>query len=49
MSTNESTPDPRENDTHASQILDPESGQSDDPRIDPTPDRRQTDAPQPKT
>lgn len=43
MSTVGGTPDPREQDTHAAQILDPEMGQSDDPRVDPTPDKRQSD------
>jgi len=35
--------DPRERDPHASQQEDPLSGVSDDPRVDPTPDRRQSD------
>ena len=39
----ERTPDPREQDTHAAQSLDPEAGISDDPRVDPTPDKRQSD------
>ena len=43
MSQSETTPDPREHDEHAAQILDPEAGQSDDPRVDPTPDKRQSD------
>ena len=43
MASLEHTPDPREQDTHAAQILDPESGASDDPRVDPTPDKRQSD------
>jgi len=36
--------DPRDPDPHAAQELDPASGASDDPRVDPTPDRRQTDS-----
>ncbi len=43
MNSPEATPDPREQDAHAAQILDPEAGQSDDPRVDSTPDKRQSD------
>ena len=37
--------DPREhgNDPAASQEVDPQSGSSDDPRVDPTPDTRQSE------
>ncbi len=35
-------PDPRD-DPRTSQSSDPTAGASDDPRVDPTPDRRQTD------
>ncbi len=43
MNPREATPDPRDQDTHAAQTMDPESGVSDDPRVDPTPDNRQSD------
>ena len=49
--TTPATPDPRERDPRHAQPSDPQSGTSDDPRVDPTPDRRQTDdanAPEPK-
>lgn len=35
--------DPRDPDPGASEAVDPHSGRSDDPRVDPTPDRRQSD------
>lgn len=41
-------PHPRKpGDPHAAQDDDPQSGVSDDPRVDPTPDRRHTEAPVP--
>jgi hypothetical protein len=43
MNPREASPDPRDQDAHASQTMDPESGVSDDPRVDPTPDKRQSD------
>lgn len=36
------TVDPRETSPHAAQDTDPKSGVSDDPRVDPTPDNRQS-------
>ncbi|GAC1397629.1 MAG: hypothetical protein NVS2B8_21440 [Vulcanimicrobiaceae bacterium] len=36
--------DPREPDVRDADDLDPHSGASDDPRVDPTPDGRQSDA-----
>ncbi len=40
----EKTSDPREKDPREAQTVDPESGASDDPRVDPTPQRRQKDS-----
>ena len=37
------TPDPRTLDPREAELLDPEAGASDDPRVDPTPDKRQSD------
>jgi len=45
MDTSKSStePDPRDPDVRDAEDLDPHSGVSDDPRVDPTPDRRQSD------
>ncbi len=40
----EDSPDPRERGTLPAQDVDPAAGVSDDPRVDPTPDRRHSDA-----
>jgi len=42
--TSETSSDPREKDPRAAQTIDPQSGASDDPRVDPTPERRQSAA-----
>jgi hypothetical protein len=38
-----STADPRSDDVRDAERFDPASGASDDPRVDPTPDKRQSD------
>ncbi|MDQ2858608.1 MAG: hypothetical protein M3R53_08165 [Candidatus Eremiobacteraeota bacterium] len=42
---NERPDAPTADDPHAAQNEDPASGMSDDPRVDPTPNRRQSEAP----
>ncbi|MBC5801330.1 MAG: hypothetical protein GIX03_02965 [Candidatus Eremiobacteraeota bacterium] len=43
MNGDDDSPDPRERGPLPSQDVDPAAGTSDDPRVDPTPDRRHTD------